>query len=505
MLAAVALYASCLVLVYWDTVASMVSIWYRSETFAHGFVILPVTLWLVWRKRTELLQIAPLPMQSLLPVIVVAAAGAVWLLGDFADVLALKHFAWITLLIGGVWWIVGDDVAREIAFPLGFLYFAVPFGEFLTPPLIEWTADFTITALRASGVPVWRDGMTFQIPTGAWSVVEACSGLRYLIASVTVGALYAYLSYRSPLRRLLFVVTATIVPILANWLRAYSIVMIGHLSGNQLAVGIDHIIYGWVFFGVVMGLLFWAGSFWREDDKPSHPVRDSAGARATRRLFWPARRLNGAAGIALLAAAIAPAMLHVLTSSKGGVGVDASAPALQQWRPVAGSLVDWKPEFLVPRAAISSTYARDADRAAMYVGMYYNQGEDSKLVSSENQLIRTTSKAGYLVSERRRVLDAAGAPLAVRESVLRVGAERVLARTWYWIDGKATASEVEAKLLQVRARLMGRGDRGAIVVVYVVLPPEGPAVSAVLDDLTRDAAATLPGILARRLHGGSTG
>ena len=54
------------------------------------------------------------------------------------------------------------------------------------------------------------------------------------------------------------------MPIFANFLRAYMIVMIGHLSSMKLAVGVDHFIYGWVFFGVVIGLLFWLGSFWRE-------------------------------------------------------------------------------------------------------------------------------------------------------------------------------------------------------------------------------------------------
>ncbi|TNY03004.1 archaeosortase/exosortase family protein, partial [Escherichia coli] len=70
---------------------------------------------------------------------------------------------------------------RRIAFPLGFLFFAVPFGDFLTPWLMERTADFTVVALRASGIPVFREGLEFIIPSGSWSVVQACSGIRYLM------------------------------------------------------------------------------------------------------------------------------------------------------------------------------------------------------------------------------------------------------------------------------------------------------------------------------------
>ena len=162
--------------------------------------------------------------------------------------------------------IAGRRVARALAFPLGFLLLGVPVGEALIPPLMDWTADFTVTALRLSGIPVYREGTFFTIPSGQWSVVEGCSGLRYLIASITVGALFAYLSYQKLWKRLLFVALSVIVPIIANGMRAYMIVMIAHLSDMKLALGIDHLIYGWLFFGLVMLLLFWIGSFWRDPE-----------------------------------------------------------------------------------------------------------------------------------------------------------------------------------------------------------------------------------------------
>ena len=97
-------------------------------------------------------------------------------------------------------------------------------------------------ALRATGIPVFREGLHFVIPSGSWSVVEACSGVRYLIASLMVGTLFAYLNYvcttgAPGLRRRL-----GLVPIVANWLRAYIIVMLSHLSGNKFRAGVDHLI-----------------------------------------------------------------------------------------------------------------------------------------------------------------------------------------------------------------------------------------------------------------------
>src|SRR5262249_51201448 len=152
------------------------------------------------------------------------------------------------------------------------------------PPLMEQTANFTIGALRLSGIPVYREGLFFTVPSGSWSVVEACSGLRYLMASLTLGFLYAYLTYRTLYRRIAFIAPSIVVPLVASWIRAYMIVMIGHLSHMELAVGVDHLLYGWLFFGIVIAILFWAGSHWREDQLPHQEVHASAAQS------WPVDR-----------------------------------------------------------------------------------------------------------------------------------------------------------------------------------------------------------------------
>ena len=495
---ALAVYAVWLLVVYRDTVVSMVSIWYRSETFAHGFLVFPISAWLVWRQRARLAQLEPSPAAPAWAIVALVAAGTLWSAGELADVLAARHFAWVTMLIVGISMLVGPRVARTLLFPLAFLYFAVPIGEFLLPTLIEWTANFTIAALRASGVPVWREGMTFQIPTGAWSVAEACSGLRYLIASITVGALYAYIAYRSPLRRAAFVVASIVVPIIANWLRAYMIVMIGHLSGNKLAVGIDHIIYGWIFFGLVMLLLFWAGSLWREDDEvvPEEPDDANAGDGAGRRLS-----LSRALVVALVLTAAPAAAIRLLHETDFRGHVDTSAPALPGWQALRKPIVTWTPEFLPPRATIAETYRRGGDEAGLFVALYFNQDAESKLVSSTNVLVNSArDHTGYTVSDARREIDVHGAPLAFDEQAMRFVDGRIVARRWYWVDGEYTASAARAKLLQARSRLLGRGDAGAIVVVYARIESDTAAVPAGLDDMTREAAVALKPLLAQQLH-----
>ncbi|RZA31341.1 MAG: exosortase A, partial [Lysobacteraceae bacterium] len=267
------------ILLFYGTALSMVNTWNSSETFAHGYVILPISLGLIWRQRAWFAQLPARPWWPGL--VLMAGAGAAWLAGRMGDVGVVMQYAFVAMMPLAALTLLGPRLASKFTFPLLFLLFAVPFGEVFVGPLINYTADFTVWAVQATGIPVLRNGTRFELPTGSWSVVEACSGIRYLISSITLGCLYAYLTYRSPLRRTVFIGMAIVVPIIANWLRAYGIVMIGHTSGMELATGVDHLVYGWLFFGVIMFIMFWIGSYWREDEQPSAstaPVPASAGA-----------------------------------------------------------------------------------------------------------------------------------------------------------------------------------------------------------------------------------
>lgn len=106
------------------------------------------------------------------------------LLAQLIDVRVLQQLAFIGMVPALVRLLIGWPASKTIAFPLGFLIFAVPMGGVLIYPLMHFTADFTVAALRLTGIPVYQQGTYFTMPGGRWSVVEGCSGMRYLIASV---------------------------------------------------------------------------------------------------------------------------------------------------------------------------------------------------------------------------------------------------------------------------------------------------------------------------------
>ncbi|MCL6485860.1 MAG: exosortase, partial [Janthinobacterium lividum] len=167
---------AAVILLYHATFWSMLELWSRSQTFAHGFLIVPISGWLAWRQRSRLAALAPQPSSPGL--LLLAALGLVWLLADAANVPVVEQTTATAMLPACVLAILGWPAVRLLAFPLGYLFLAVPFGEFFLAPLIDFTAAFTVTALQWTGIPVFRDGNNFSLPSGNWSVVEACSGLR---------------------------------------------------------------------------------------------------------------------------------------------------------------------------------------------------------------------------------------------------------------------------------------------------------------------------------------
>src|SRR6516165_9615780 len=117
-LPALILVLAAILLVYRDTAAAMVATWSRSDTFTHAFLVLPIVVWLIWRRRDELAALEPRPCPwMLVPMAIVAFT---WLLGDLASVHSVTELAFTSLLVLSVPAVLGLDVARAILFPLAF-------------------------------------------------------------------------------------------------------------------------------------------------------------------------------------------------------------------------------------------------------------------------------------------------------------------------------------------------------------------------------------------------
>ena len=264
--------------VQFDTLASMIDIWWNTTTYNHGFLVFPASLYLIWRRRAEIAVMSLSPAASaILPLAIFSGIG---FLGEVAGVNLARHIGFVGALMALFPLALGWQFARVFRFPILFLAFMVPVGDFLIPALQELTADVSVWMLVLSGVPVYREGLMIELPTGLWEVAEACAGIRFLIANIFVATIFAYLSYDRLWKWALFMVLAVAIPVGANCVRAYGIMMVAHATDNAIAAGVDHLVYGWVFFSLVMFLMLWVGGLFADrviEDPTPAPTPSIAG------------------------------------------------------------------------------------------------------------------------------------------------------------------------------------------------------------------------------------
>ncbi len=450
---AAGLFCLALLSIFHETAWSMVYIWSRSDTFAHGFLILPISLWLIWTRRELLVAVNPRPAWwvglLLLPL------GFGWLLAWLVDVAVIQQFALVAMMIVGVWAILGHRLGSVVAFPLFFLLFAVPVGEGLVDPMMEFTATSTVWMIEMTGIPVYREGLFFTLPTGSWSVVEACSGVRYIIASITVGVLYAYLTYRSWTRRILFVLVSAIMPVFANTVRAYIIVMLGHMSDMTIATGADHLVYGWVFFGFVIFLLFWAGSFFREDQLEDAPAQ-AITADPANNPPGTNRALIATLVSTVLLAAVAPLLAHQVFGPASQARSTVLLPEAEGgFRSSSVTGWGWRPPSRV--SGQSTSYFEDGEDVLGLIVQYADGTLEGADVIGSSSLF-TQEDSGWRVVGKDKV-EVAGpdGPLWVDAARLQGRGGKLLAWSWYVVGGTSTSNDYHAKLQQTLARL-GFGD-----------------------------------------------
>jgi exosortase A len=465
-----------------QTSLSIVERWYSSRTFSHGFLVVPLFLYLVWIERERIAWLSSRPNFWGLPLL--AALSGVWLLGNVGEIQVLQQFALVGMLDAAVWTILGNDVVRVLRFPLAFLFFAVPFGEGIIGPLQDFTAWFAVTALRLSSISVMLENRTIYLASGVWSVAEACSGIRYLLTSVMLGLIFSSLVYRSWKRRLAFTIASIAVPIVANGLRAYGIILLGYLSNNRLAVGVDHIVYGWLFLTVIQLALFAVGLKWRESpsDGDRNVSAHPADVAALPNELVPSTKAALIAAIAAVTlVAVAPLVsAHLWNRVTAFAGwsepiVDVSLP----WHSTATHDAGWAPYLQGADKEFSQSYKAGERRVDLYLALYSDR-HGVELVGNYNLLANPRLWSDANDGFEDAIID--GQTIKVHRSLLESNAASRLVWTWYWVGGEYTANPRRVKFLQAKARLLGRSATSAVIALGGDFPAEPSDGERILQD-----------------------
>lgn len=267
--------------------------------------------------------------------------------------------------------------------------------------------------------------------------------------------------FRTWPRRLFFVGLSIVVPIIANGFRAYGIIMLARTAGVEAASGIDHLVYGWIFFSLVMALLGLAGWFMRQEPA-APPAGDPTGAGRHR---FSAVRLLGATAVALVVALALPTWMtseaaRQAQAAGGVIYKPLVLTAPEDWEPVAQG--DWSPVFPGAREVVREAFAAKGAVVDRVVAWFPQQEQGREVVHRGNSL---TGEGWRRLSTTSESVTIDGQPVEVRVTRLSRGEARRIVWSWYWVDGTYTGDDRVAKLLEARSVMFGGTGAGAVIAV----------------------------------------
>jgi exosortase A len=479
---------AALFLLFARDAASMAGVWWQSSTFNHCLLIPPLIAWLVWQRLPELRRIAPAAWPPGL--LLVAAGAGLWLLGEAGSLALARHAALVLMLQGAVLACLGKAVAKGLAFPICYALFLIPAGEELVPPMQTLTAEIAMRLLNFAQVPAHIDGVFISTPTGYFEVAEACSGVKFLIAMAAYGALAANVCFRAWPRRIAFMAACLVVPVLANGVRAWGTIYVAYVTGdNGFADSFDHVIYGGVFFAIVIALI--VGGAWPFfDRKVSDPWYDPGELQPEGAASGPRPRLVRTAAAAVALAALAPLWPAAMASAGTTEVPELILPAVPGWQRVPAAGRPWSPTYAGADRTRMGRYRDSAGHEVdLAVAIFARQGEGRELVGFGQGPVPADGSWAWTA-------DAPAPPGGRAERIFSHGTVRE-ALSFYRVGRLTTGSPAAVKLETMKVRLLGGPQRAVAVTVSAEDPGARPALDSFVRALgpvgrLADRAAGLP-------------
>ncbi|MDY6832599.1 MAG: EpsI family protein [Thermodesulfobacteriota bacterium] len=246
---------------YWVPLKALVQVWLTNDDYSYGFLIPLVTVYLLWDKKETVKAIRFNTDWRVLPVLFLLLLISVYaVLGSSGN---LSRPLIPILILGFAAFCFGLRSMRTLLFPLGFLIFMVPLPAILDRTLGVWlkavSSSLGGAIIQLFGISVYVRGNVIDLGVTQLEVVDACSGLRFILPLLAMGCLYAWLFEKSTWKRVVLVVSALPVAVLTNGLRIGITGILTDKYGEQVAQGFFHDFSGWAIFMVALVILVLIG------------------------------------------------------------------------------------------------------------------------------------------------------------------------------------------------------------------------------------------------------
>ncbi len=426
-----------------------------SGALSHGYLVVAISAVLLLRAIPQVAAGELLPAWWLLPVVL--GLSVVWLLGYVATVVAVQTMVLPAILLAAVVAAYGLKASRPLVFAILFIYFAVPAWDHLNFIFQAITVFVVGTLIRVTGIPALLYGNFVELSVGTFQIAGGCSGLSFVIAGLSLAVLYAHLYYTRLRQKILLLMLTLLMAMLGNWIRVYTIILIGYRTRMQSSMVDDHLTFGWILFGVLLVPVFFVARR-LEDIEPAGTIKPDIRTKNAG-INKPAWTGVGAAVVAMLAG---PIWANTVSQSR----VAANSLELQlppgsgDWQGPQQSRWDWAPEFAGATVERTVQYGSDGKIVLVYANLYLSQEQDKELVFVLNSLSGSWREARPDNRVSGTVTSANG--LEFRQLAARNYAGNWLIWYRYQVGGRYETNDVQAKIAQAWETLKGRPEAGII-------------------------------------------
>ena len=242
--------------------------WLIDANWSHGFLIPLFSAYLIYTRWDQLTAARRRVCIWGLPIML---ASLIVLIYSFypLETYWFCQLSMIPLLLGIVLYLSGPAVLKITWVPIVYLMLAIPIPDILyrdiAYPLQELAASSTTILLKLCGVTINVEGSSLSIVSLSdneypLQVVEACSGVRSLMAFVALSVAMAYIDDRPVWQRLVLIFSSLPITVLCNILRVTATSTMFVIDQPELGKDFMHTFMGMAL--LVPALLMLLGLSW---------------------------------------------------------------------------------------------------------------------------------------------------------------------------------------------------------------------------------------------------
>jgi len=503
--------------------------WIRDD-YSSSMLIPLVVLYLIWEKRNALARIPS--SWSWIGIAVIIAGVVLFWLGELGGEFFVIYFSSWLLLTGLCWLHLGWRKLKAIAFPVALLLAMFPLPYFihgkLSLNLKLLSSQFGVKMMQLLGMSAYREGNVIDLGFTQLQVVDACSGLRYLIPLIILGLILAYFYKTTWWKRTLLVLSTIPIAVLVNSLRIASVGVLYPIWGPKVAEGFFHDFSGWFIFMLTVGFLMLFMGFLRLLPPRQAGIIKSAARNSevppsghapeeqeVGNLNSDPREKKSTTGVPGKATSLltphfiaAAGLLGITLAISMGVEFHEQMPMNRPLAEFPATIAGWQgqrqsmeqmfiDELDLSDYVIIDYHNGDGRLVNFYVAYYQSQRKGESIHSPETCM----PGGGWLFRESGKTLvpinNGEKATMAVNRALMQKGESKQLAYYWFPMRGRVLTNAYEMKLYNFWDALTRQRTDGALVriITPIYVNEALDQAEARLQDFMNDMVPVLDGFL----------